>query len=221
MYMTRIRLDTTKRKTMKALVMPNLFHGAIEDTFRTPGKRKLWRIDTLNNQTYLLIVSEALADLGSLIRQFGVEDTDNGFAVKDYAPFLARLTDGGRWHFRLVANPVNSACANRSTADEKTARGKVYAHVTPASQKQWLISRAQKHGFSVAEGEVDTVYEHWVTFNRGIGRNSRVCFLAVTFEGVLTIQDTALFRETLTQGMGRAKAYGCGLLTIAGGISGG
>lgn len=32
-YMSRMRLDPTKRKTMIALADPNLFHGAIEHAF--------------------------------------------------------------------------------------------------------------------------------------------------------------------------------------------
>jgi CRISPR system Cascade subunit CasE len=35
------------------------------------------------------------------------------------------------------------------------------------------------------------------------------------FEGVLQISDESLFKAALTNGIGRAKAYGCGLLTLA------
>ena len=38
--------------------------------------------------------------------------------------------------------------------------------------------------------------------------------LAVTYEGMLTVTDAELFRQALTQGIGREKAYGMGLLTI-------
>ena len=39
--------------------------------------------------------------------------------------------------------------------------------------------------------------------------------LAVTYEGVLTVTDTELFCKALTEGIGRGKAYGMGLLTVA------
>ena len=32
-YMTRMQLDLSKRKTMQALANPNLFHGALEQAF--------------------------------------------------------------------------------------------------------------------------------------------------------------------------------------------
>ena len=34
MYLTRMELDVNKRDTRKALMSPNLLHGAIESSFR-------------------------------------------------------------------------------------------------------------------------------------------------------------------------------------------
>ena len=36
----------------------------------------------------------------------------------------------------------------------------------------------------------------------------------VMYEGILTVTDRDRFIGALTQGIGRAKAYGCGMLTI-------
>lgn len=36
----------------------------------------------------------------------------------------------------------------------------------------------------------------------------------VTFEGVLTVKDPEIFKETLISGFGRGKAYGMGLMTL-------
>jgi CRISPR system Cascade subunit CasE len=43
----------------------------------------------------------------------------------------------------------------------------------------------------------------------------RVSLYTVTYEGILEITDVELFKEVLTKGIGRGKAYGCGMLTIA------
>ena len=40
MYLSRMELNIKERNTMKALVSPNLFHGAIEDAFPGPRERK-------------------------------------------------------------------------------------------------------------------------------------------------------------------------------------
>jgi len=37
----------------------------------------------------------------------------------------------------------------------------------------------------------------------------------VIFEGSLEVTDRDLFVKTVSEGIGRAKAYGCGMITIA------
>lgn len=39
--------------------------------------------------------------------------------------------------------------------------------------------------------------------------------MTVTFDGRLEVTDPAALRRTLTLGLGKAKAYGCGLMTLA------
>jgi CRISPR system Cascade subunit CasE len=52
------------------------------------------------------------------------------------------------------------------------------------------------------------------TFARLRGQR-QVTVATATFEGVLRIDDPATFRTVLTNGIGHAKAYGCGLMTLA------
>lgn len=66
MYLTRIKLDMTKTNTMKALVCPSRFHGAIESAEPDGRTRKLWRIDELGGEKYLLILSEKELDFQML-----------------------------------------------------------------------------------------------------------------------------------------------------------
>ncbi|MFF9315980.1 type I-E CRISPR-associated protein Cas6/Cse3/CasE [Streptomyces sp. NPDC014748] len=47
------------------------------------------------------------------------------------------------------------------------------------------------------------------------GRDLDVRFARATFDGKLRITDLTAFRRTLTHGLGKAKAYGCGLMTLA------
>lgn len=201
MYLSRITLNTARRETMKALVSPNLFHGAVESSFDGERARRLWRIDDLNGKKYILVVSEKAPDLQHFAEQFGFAGE---YETKEYAPFLERILDGGQWQFRLTANPVVSKM-----------NGKIMAHITPEYQKKWLGSRAQKLGFSVDEAEFQTVQSRWYDFRKKNGTgSSRVRLLSVTFEGILTVTDAGRFRETLCNGIGREKAYGQGLMTI-------
>lgn len=194
-------MNPALRETMKAMVSPSLFHGAIESSFDGERARRLWRIDDLNGKKYILIVSEAMPDLKAFAEQFGYAGE---YETKDYSPLLDRILDGGKWQFRLTANPVVSK-----------SHGKIMAHITPEYQKKWLGNRAEKLGFLLDEAEFQTVQSKWYDFRKKDGAgSSRIHLLSVTFEGILTVTDAKQFKETLCNGIGREKAYGQGLLTI-------
>lgn len=193
---------------MKALVSPNLIHGAIEAAFNGEKMRRLWRIDELNGHNYILIVSEEKPQMEHMVKQFGNRSAEVQWETKDYSQFLERVKNDTVWHFRLTANPT------RACKDEKEKRGKVRAHITPYHQKKWLLERSEKNGFHVKEEEIDVVKSYWQRFYKGQERKRPVTILSVTYEGLLTVTDIEKFRQTLTGGIGRGKAFGMGMLTI-------
>ncbi len=195
------------------MASPERIHGAVESAFSGERKRRLWRIDCLKGTWYLMIVSEDKPDLTQAVRQFGNEEGPVLWETKDYQPLLSRIREGDLWHFRLTANPTISRVVERE--GEKT-RGKVYAHLTSAQQENWLATRAAAHGFAVDEGQFRVVHEEWYNFRKKSMKKGRISILAVTYEGILCITNAECFRRTLTEGIGRGKAYGMGLLTIAG-----
>ena len=209
MYLSRIKLNTSSRKTMQALASPNLFHGAIEISETSERTRKLWRVDTLRGEQYLLVLSENEIDLSSVAKQFGYNAE---YECKSYDALLGRITNGGRWHFKLRANPTIQVKKDPSSK----GRGKVLAHITTVHQEEWLRKQSEKHGFSLAEGEWLVTESRWFKFKRNRNENSSVRMLSVVYEGVLTVTDADAFRNTLISGIGREKAYGMGLLTIVG-----
>ncbi|SYZ34080.1 CRISPR associated protein [Propionibacterium australiense] len=131
----------------------------------------------------------------------------------DYEPFLTRLAEGQQWRFRLVANPVHNVPVDNS---ERTKR---LAHVTAAQQLGWLLKRAEGNGFSLGYPESPTARitaRETVSFDKGIGSERRKVTLArAQFDGVLVINDVDFLRHALRFGIGKAKGYGCGLLTLA------
>ena len=207
MYMTRMELDLTKRATIQALSSPNKLHGAIESGFPGERKRRLWRIDELNGRCFLLVVSEDAPQLTAAAEQFAPQDT--GWETRSYDVFLQRIKPNSRWHFRLAANPTVSV------PQESRQRGKVFAHVTADQQKQWLQARAVGHGFSLIWEDFEVVKRGTLSFTRGADCQ-QVTLGTCVFEGKLTVTDVEAFRRTLSQGIGRGKAYGLGMLTVAG-----
>ena len=193
MYLSRISLDITDRNTMKALSSPSIFHGAISDSFKGGRPEVLWRIDHLNDRPFMLILSIDKPDLTNFSRQFS-----NGelWETKDYDQLLDRIT----------SNPTKTIC------DKNGKRGKVAAHITTEHQKNWLIYKGTKNGFSVNESSFDVVQSKWHRFYKQ--GNNYVTLLSVTFEGILEITDAEKFKAALTKGIGRGKAYGMGLMTV-------
>jgi CRISPR system Cascade subunit CasE len=201
---------------MEALASPQRLHAAVESSFPSKAqkdKRNLWRIDRLGNAMYLLVLSNGKPDFSHIVDQFGWPGAEQKWETKSYIPLMERIEAGQRWQFRLRANPVRSI---KLTTDDETKnfsqRGKVYAHVTVQQQEQWLFERAAKYGFNLLEGSYCVVHQEV----RKFFRNGKPVTLGIaTFEGILEVADKPLFLNALTNGIGRAKAYGCGLLTIA------
>jgi CRISPR system Cascade subunit CasE len=77
----------------------------------------------------------------------------------------------------------------------------------------WLQARAESNGFSVAP-ELVTVdgYQQHESYAKQQKRPVR--YSTVDFQGILTVTDPERFRTALFSGIGKAKAFGCGLMLI-------
>jgi len=218
-YLSRIQLNKHRRESWRLLSSPQRLHAAVLASFPDPptgaradGARVLWRLDTeTRDRTFLYVVSPDQPDFSHLAEQAGWPSVDRG-ASKDYAPFLARLECGQRWRFRLTANPT------RYVRPDLGVRAKRVAHVSAAHQEAWLVERSSAHGFTVsgADGARDLVITARGSrrFDRS-GSSGPVTLAVAQFDGTLEITDPELLRRALTTGIGPAKAYGCGLLTLA------
>jgi len=162
-------------------------------------------LDRLGERLYLLLLSEDAPELTGVVEQFG---TGAAAETRSYDPLLQRVEPGICWQFRLTANPTKSCKDPQNPA----VRGTVAAHCTTQYQKQWLLERAEKHGFALREEEFTVTRVQWQHFAKHGTRP--VTLLAVTYEGVLQVTDAEQFRALLCQGIGRGKAYGLGLMTV-------
>ena len=224
MFLSRVRLNPTRRHTKKLLTSPQALHATVMGSHPPDGDggdgRVLWRLDqNTRHDLQLYVVSPVKPDFTGLIEMAGWPSTTT-WDVTAYDAFLARLASGQRWHFRLTANPVRSV---KHRGGPSAARGSVSPHVTVEQQTQWLTARATTWGFRIPTNNLGALQlqvsdRHTSSFGRradGERRRDRVAITRVTYEGTLDILDTDALRHALTNGMGRAKAYGCGLMTLA------
>jgi CRISPR system Cascade subunit CasE len=193
--------------------------------------RTLWRVDDDGQRAVLYVVSAEEPDLTHLVEQAGWPALPERWATRPYGPFLDSLSEGQRWAFRLTANPTHAV-----RVDEQKKRSQRLGHVTVAQQVQWLVERADSRGFSLppstadgsvtvdgVDGEAATPLVVRRRQARSFGRRhqsggqqrSQVTLTTAVYDGHLVVKDAALLRDALTRGIGPAKAYGCGLMTLA------
>lgn len=213
--LTRLYLNPLKRGAAKLLSNPQAMHAAIRGAFPPDIDesecRVLWRVDHREHEHILYIVGPEKPDCQHIIEQAGW-DTRPAQTV-DYDRFLSQIVKGQKWVFELTGNPV------RSVTVPGKSRGKVVPHVTAAQQATWLMEKAEKEGFKIVmESEesplLSVVERNNLRFRKERGAKS-VSLRTARFRGTLEVTDAELLRKVLQQGMGRAKAYGCGLLTLA------
>jgi len=202
-----VEIDRANRQKIRELNHLGAYHHWVEQSFPNEWEghirtRKLWRIDRLGNREYLLLVSEAAPDLSKL-ETYGVVGSAQ---TKSYDAFLQSLQERGCYRFKLTANPV------KSEADRSRKRGRVLPLCRQEEQLQFLAERADKNGFVLQE-ETVTVTESTREILKKTGK-ADVRLLKVTYEGILAITDKEKFLSTLTEGIGRKKAYGFGLMTV-------
>lgn len=202
MYMSRVEIDFTKTKSKKDLNHVGAYHNWVEQSFKEKKSRKLWRIDNLNNKSYLLVVSKQKPNKTKL-EEYGVAGTAE---IKNYSNYLETLKKGMKLKFKATLNPVISI-KNKKNPKK---RGRVVPHITIEYQEKYLIDRSEKNGFKLNKfliTERDCVlFKH---------KNNKPFRLSkATYEGILEIIDINKFKNILINGLGKKKAYGFGLITV-------
>ncbi len=215
-FLTQMRINPARRGAKHLLGSPQAMHAAVLAGYSAEDAgRVLWRLDHGDrNQVTLYVVGPLEPDLTHLVEQAGWPTTET-WRTTGYGPFLSRLGPGQLWRYRLTANPVR---VERPESGAK--RGVVRPHVTVAQQEQWLREKAPAWGFeplSPDHGGVVVQVKGRESFGKanGGGPRSRVTIARTTFDGVLRVTQPEELRTAMLAGMGRAKAYGCGLMTLA------
>lgn len=215
MYLSKIALNRRRRSALKLLTNRHAMHAAVMSSFAPSTEttsadgRVLWRVDRDGEETNLLIASPAKPCLVHIAEQAGWT-TENTWATRDYGAFLASITRGNHYVFRMTANPTHTL------SDEKGKR--IVGYRTVEHQRNWLVGKGALNGFEIAASSADDTALALELSERGVERfrrqSSTVQLTTVRFDGQLVVSDPNILRRALTQGIGRGKGYGCGLLTL-------
>jgi len=176
------------------------------------GARLLWRVDRDGPRATLYMLSSCEPDLTHFIQQAGGSTGgEPGWRSLSCNPLLEGLRQGQRWGFRLVAN------VSRAENEGREENRRISLGDT-SDRARWLVERTPSLGISLTGSSdsgsvVDLVIDdpRTVRFHRD---GKQITLATVRFGGTLEVQDPALLRRALVDGIGRGRAYGCGLLTL-------
>ena len=236
MYLSRLILNPKARDVQYAIANCHRLHQDVMSAFsRAPAgvdAREyfgvLYRLD-VGRQTgglVLLVQSRVEPDwrelpMSYLIADAGVENP----AVKEVSGTYANLRPRQILFFRLRANVTRRVGKHSKYGDAKhdeTWEGKRVEVWGEERQLAWLFRKGKAAGFEVLNARVDgreipdvRSSPQQKAYGRKAGAERRLTFGGVTFDGVLRVTDADALRAALVKGIGPAKAYGFGLLSLA------
>ncbi len=125
---------------------------------------------------------------------------------KTLTPLLDALAPGRRVRYRIIANATRKLGLNTTAGRPKEV---VPLHGPEADA--WWQRQAEACGLNLHTLE-STPLDQAAGTRRD---TNRVVHARTRFDGLATITDPAALSSRLRTGIGRGKAYGCGLLTLA------
>lgn len=236
MYLSRLQLNPQHRGVRQCLADVHDLHRTLMRAFpQVPptgsGPREHFgvlhrvEVDRRRDEITVLVQSLAEPDWSQIdMRFFATWPT-----CKAIGKSMASIRDGQVLAFRLRANPTRRVYREPGDTDGRQVGKRVALTVTrdpltgevirdaDRARLEWLQRKGTDGGFALAEvvdhpgvPDVQVIPE-----NRVFGSGRRKVFWPVLFEGHLVVTDADQFRRTLVKGIGPAKAYGFGLLSVA------
>jgi len=198
MYLSRLVPNPRSSAVRRDLVDPYEMHRTLLRAF-VDMERILWRVDRLNNRPVVLVQSGSEPNWGAVSEQY----PDYLLRTVEQKAYSPSMREGDAYRFRLRANPT-----------VRKGGGKRLGVAGEEAQADWLCRRkAGQSGFKVDQESLLITHEGIVTAHRE--ETSRMSLAAVLFDGVLTVTDAEFMFAAIEHGIGSAKAFGFGMLSVA------
>lgn len=232
-YLSRLMLDPMSRRVQKELAQPYEMHRTLCHAFPNlsdeawKAARVLFRVDEDNDRLALLVQSHRAPDWNAFVARLnGARYVRGEVALKEWTP---QFEKGQNLRFRLQANPT---WAPKSKEDKRGTRHGLYRE---HERLDWLQRQSETHGFELASRsaelpnitfrgqhhdklELELPVCEVVDLNDGKRfalPSQRNQFSAALFNGTLRVTDPPKFAHAVTNGIGKARGFGFGLLSVA------
>jgi CRISPR system Cascade subunit CasE len=153
----------------------------------------------------------------------------NGFVQVETKAYQPKLTEGQMLAFSLRANPVvtkKSADGCKRIRHDVVMNAKHDLALSTTGKTtistgelqfnsgiKWLEDRCGKLGFDFDPKKI-RVFGYQQHRIKRRNRKSYIQFSSLDYNGILTVIDSDRFCKTLMSGIGRSKAFGCGLMLV-------
>ncbi|MEV7287145.1 type I-E CRISPR-associated protein Cas6/Cse3/CasE [Streptomyces sp. NPDC093252] len=195
------------------------FPGWLDDGSPDPRARmgilSTWTVDLHRARLNLVVQSSLPADWSGIPRAALAEQPE---------PLTIDRTfrSGDRVAFRTVVNPVRSVPPPPGSAPK--TRGTRVPHTRPEHVKGWFARRLQPPGEPPAapdgvvrigaDADTDRISVRILPRVSSPAPHKGLRIARAEIKGTLTVTDPRAFVAALTQGIGHARAYSCGLILV-------
>lgn len=201
MYFTALTFDLHSPMTYRFLNNPECAHAEILSLFPDGSPRPLFRIDDAKDGKIVYMVSQDMPDVNRWNNRFAIDRNASLCRSASYDRFLETVKNGDVLNFKITAAPTKTTEGKKISLNYRTAM-------------EWMERKIKDAGASVIDGTLLQTDERAVRFKKNPHSDAHIYYRSRTYEGVLTVTDRERFTKMLTEGIGRQKAYGCGMMTV-------
>lgn len=199
MYLSKVMI------TGEACRNPYEIHRALWRMFPeavNAGRNFLFRVEKSGRQQAELLMQ-------SMLQPVSQSPNAGLLATRDYP---LELPVGQRVRFLLIANPVKTINDEKG---RKNTKGEVKKCRVPlideSEQRLWMERKLDVS----ARLEALIIANHSPFYFRKSKANMAGKIQPVSFQGILQIENPTILKEMIVNGIGPAKSFGCGLLSLA------
>lgn len=182
------------------------------------GERILYRLEASEEQgTMTLLIQSPRKPEQAFLPPYFLDPRagNDAFSTTSLAPFLERVVPGSRFRFRLRCNPARKI-DTKTQEDGKRRNGRRVPLRTDPERLAWLKRHFEAIGVRLlSQGDESGCRQMPEAPSQGLRQGRVLRHDAYLFEGVLEIEDAEKARAGILAGIGPAKGYGFGLLSLA------
>jgi CRISPR system Cascade subunit CasE len=196
-----------------------MFASLLHLSFNDMAKQRIKDAYGIHRIVYDLFDPTRVQDSAGQVPSSGIPYADRGMKkgereiiiVSDRSP---RQPDNGKLESReipekLLAFPWYRFEITINPVKRDNASGKLLPLRTREKVSEWFAAKAPSWGFDASQLEVLSL--DVLQFEK---KGQQVTLGQAALTGLLNVRDSALFTKSFTRGIGRGKAFGCGLLLI-------